>query len=82
MDINKVYLGENMKCKDCGQEKPEGKYGTRRDVCSECWENRSWVLNNIPKLGLSTFKTIQKKMAYGHGSAKAYIESLKISFGE
>ena len=66
-----------MKCNDCGQEKPEGKYGTRPDVCAECWANRGWVLDNVPKFGLATFKLIQKKIACGRGSAKAYIESLK-----
>ncbi len=70
-----------MNCKDCGQEKPPAKYGTRLDICAECWENRSWVLNNVPRIGLATFKIIQKKMASGRGTAYAYIESLKCGLG-
>lgn len=66
-----------MKCNDCGQEKPAGKYGTRPDVCTECWENRGWILSHATKLGMKTLREAQRKMAAGRGSAKKFIEKLK-----
>jgi len=69
------------RCGDCGQDIGEQKVSKRWSICDGCWENRGWVLDNVPKFGLATFKRIQKKMVGRRGSAKAYIESLKAVWG-
>ena len=69
------------KCSDCGGKIGERKVSKRENICDGCWENRAWVLDNVPKFGLATFRLIQKKMTNRRGSAKAYIESLKAVWG-
>ena len=66
-------------CNDCGKEFTETK-GSRRDVCSECWDNRGWLLHNVQKIGMANIKACQRSMAAGRGTAKKRIEALKKQF--
>jgi hypothetical protein len=70
-----------MKCNDCGiaLTKENMTHTHRKDVCDGCWDVRSELVNGkIVPLFSSEFKEIQRKMACGRGTAKRYIDSLRV----
>jgi len=65
------------RCNDCGQplEQPSK---SRLDVCVSCMDTRlAMVKGEIVPFGSDEFRTIQRKMATGRGTAKRYIDSLR-----
>lgn len=69
-----------MKCNDCGTVLTEENitHVYRRDVCDKCWDIRDeLILGKIASFGSPEFKEILRKMAYGKGTAKCYIDSLR-----
>ena len=65
-----------MKCNDCGLLFSTDRR-MRDDVCDSCWETRAKLVNGeLILIGTPDFIKLQKKMAYGRGTAKRFLDSL------
>jgi hypothetical protein len=70
-----------MKCNDCGEEltKENVAQCQRGDICNPCWNTRGeLVAGKIVQPGSLEFIKIQRKMSNGRGTAKRYIDTLRI----